>query len=235
MYGNYDSWSMSSIAHELGHAIDAETFKFPQQKTISIFPDLLLEVPSAAYELGMYDYLKKNKIDVVSALDQYNDRFKMLDMTYSNLKECYDCKNGIIDPAGVFLKPVQVLIKKEDVIEDEEGKKLIELESNYSFGSLYEHDDEHYLINLYKRLPFRDDIIYGLGYLFGLHLNEIKESSMKDFHKTLNSIITSRKERSVEDSIELLGISVDDFMSLKYVRDKIKSETKELKRKIRVN
>ena len=47
---------MNSIVHEFGHVIDAERFIFPQQKTISILEDPLVEVPSTCFENLFTDY-----------------------------------------------------------------------------------------------------------------------------------------------------------------------------------
>ena len=57
---------------------------------------------------------------------------------------------------------------------------------------------------------------------------------MKEFKKTINNICTSRRESTLEQSIEMLGVSVDDFINQRFIRDKIKGETKELKKKFKI-
>lgn len=70
---NLETYTQSVIAHELGHAIDRELFLFPQVKRMPFFNDVFLEVPSAFFEIGLYDYLLRNKIDVDGARIQIND------------------------------------------------------------------------------------------------------------------------------------------------------------------
>jgi len=71
---NYDSKIAAFAIHEIGHAIDLEKYLFNQMKKVSIFEDYLIEVPSTAYELGFYDYLKKNKIDIDGSMILNNMR-----------------------------------------------------------------------------------------------------------------------------------------------------------------
>lgn len=63
-YDVLDSFTASVICHELGHAIDAERFVFPQKKNIPIFSDSLVEFPSKTFEIGFQNYLKNNYIDI---------------------------------------------------------------------------------------------------------------------------------------------------------------------------
>lgn len=60
----YNSSTACNIVHELGHAIDAEKFRFPQKKKIAPIGDIFSEIPSLAMEYGFFDYLKDNRIDV---------------------------------------------------------------------------------------------------------------------------------------------------------------------------
>lgn len=68
-----DTNSLVIIAHELGHAIDNEKFFFSQHKK-AYFDDVLGETPSTFFELGLIDYLKKNKIDEVGASLLFRNR-----------------------------------------------------------------------------------------------------------------------------------------------------------------
>ena len=77
-------------------------------------------------------------------------------------------------------------------------------------------------------------MLYGLGYYFALHLNMIKDNSMEEFKKIFNSIITSRKESSLVEIIEKLGISLEDFISGKYIKTKIENDNLVLKKRYNV-
>lgn len=68
-----DTTSLVIIAHELGHAIDNEKFFFSQHKK-TYFDDVLGETPSTFFEMGLIDYLKKNKIDEVGASLLFRNR-----------------------------------------------------------------------------------------------------------------------------------------------------------------
>ena len=64
VYDDFNSLTAEVLVHELGHAIDAERFLFPQQKNIPTFSDFLVEVPSTTFEIGFHDYLVDNRIDI---------------------------------------------------------------------------------------------------------------------------------------------------------------------------
>lgn len=62
-----DSSLMSTLAHELGHAIDYEKYYFSSNKMKDSFTDLFSEVPSTYHEIGMLKFLKENSIDEIGA------------------------------------------------------------------------------------------------------------------------------------------------------------------------
>lgn len=93
MYQKYNSASASTIVHELGHAYDAERFLFPQKKNLPLFSDCLVEVPSTAFELGFYDYLKDNHIDIDGSNVLLNSRFYMLIEYLKTLKDTISHKD----------------------------------------------------------------------------------------------------------------------------------------------
>ncbi len=232
MFNKYSSVSMTALTHELGHAIDAETYRFPQQKVMNIFSDLLIEVPSTTFEFAMYDYLKKNKIDVDAPLVMYNNRFQVINAAYETLKKS-NSRETFINLEGNLLVPETDTIKKEDIKYNDEGEIIVKT-GEYKLDNLFFDKDGNLIVNKHLELPYRDDIIYSLGYLFALHLNQIKDLSTKEFLKVFNNLITSRKEANIEECIEMMGISVDDFVSGKLIREKIKGETKELKKRFNV-
>lgn len=104
-----NSYTGSILAHELGHAIDRELFIFSQSKRMPFFNDTFLEVPSAFFEVGFYDYLLKNKIDIDGARIQMNDSMLKISDSYypihSLMKEKSNGEITNIDLAGdVILK-----------------------------------------------------------------------------------------------------------------------------------
>ena len=98
----------------------------------------------------------------------------------------------------------------------------------------YELKDDEVIIDAYLKYPFRDDIIYGLGYYIAFHLNEIRNKDIKDFNRIFNDIITLRKEANLEDLINLLGISKDEFTSCKLIEDRMKEDILSLNKKFNV-
>ncbi len=75
---NQDSGALNVVAHELGHAIDAETCVFPQQKKKSDFHDIMLEVPSTCMELLFDDFIINNHIDEIGGLLLKNQKGELL-------------------------------------------------------------------------------------------------------------------------------------------------------------
>ena len=192
LYPNYDTISAASIVHELGHAVDAEIFLFPQQKKLPIFSDLLLEVPSTTFEMGFYDYLRKQYIDIDGGLILDNNRVADVYDFFANLRDAINSENLDVDIDGIAT--------------NEKG---------------YEYD-------------FRTDIVYGLGYYLAFHLNEIRNSGNKDYLKILNSIITLRKEASLYDIVNMLGIRLEDFVYGTHIKPRIKENLLTLKKRYNV-
>lgn len=73
-FDSYDTLHMASIVHELGHAIDEKRFIFPQGKKLYGLSDVLIEVPSTAYEFDFYNWIIKNKIDEIGGRVLLNNR-----------------------------------------------------------------------------------------------------------------------------------------------------------------
>lgn len=73
-----DSGALNIVAHEFGHAIDAETHLFAQQKKKANFQDILIEVPSTCMELLFDDFLIKNHIDEVGGALLKNQKGELL-------------------------------------------------------------------------------------------------------------------------------------------------------------
>lgn len=115
-YSVLNSCSATSLAHELGHAIDAETFIFPQQKNMPTLSDMLLEIPSTMFEVGLIDYLIKNKIDETGGLVLYNDKTMFADDAYDTLEKVYSTNDVNMDFWGTTYIDNERYDFREDMI-----------------------------------------------------------------------------------------------------------------------
>ena len=84
-YSNYGGSSLASVVHELGHAIDAELFLFPQQKKNQLFNDMFVEIPSISFETGFYDYLQDINIDRLGGKILANNRATSLFYSFEEI------------------------------------------------------------------------------------------------------------------------------------------------------
>ena len=179
IHNNYNSWSMTDLVHELGHAIDAETYLFPQQKKVSVFSDILCEVPSTTYEMGFLNYLINNNID-------------------SSARIIKDYKHSLLADASDELNYIYSL---DDITTD------------YA-GNLYDADGNVY--------PFREMLLYGLGYYFAFILNYLKDNDVKDFNKIFYNVISSRNDViHLDDFADKMGISKEDFLECNLIKNDI--------------
>ena len=66
-------------------------------------------------------------------------------------------------------------------------------------------------------------------------LLHILQEALQFLHylKILNNIITSRNKIELEDCIEMLGITVDDFKSGKYIKSEIENDFNDVKKRYR--
>ena len=60
----------------------------------------------------------------------------------------------------------------------------------------------------------RNTLLYGLGFYFALHLNQIKKDNNKEFIKVFNNLITSRKELDLKQAIETIGFLLKHLRSV---------------------
>ena len=208
-------------------------FHFPQQKVITTVSDIYSEISSTMFELGMYDYLKKNRIDDRGALLLYNNRFQMLKSNYEELKEVSDAEEAYVQDDGNAVVTKEVTYDLSELNQDEDGNIIV---GDYTIPKDKLDFDENGRVKArqYILYPFRDDIVYSNGYYMALHLNLIKEQGMKEFLKIFNNIITSRKEASFEDIVEKTGLTVDEYISGEFIKDKVQDEILTLKRRYKV-
>lgn len=233
-YQTYDSFSLCSIVHELGHAIDAEIFLFPQQKVIPVMSDIFIEIPSTVFEMSMFDYLNKNKIDYDGSLILLNDRLAMLQSLNEEYTKILNTDNLYINEKGNLNRYTKELIKKEDAIIDEDNNVLIENQGEKDRRAQLTSDGD-VIVNRKFEYQYRDTLLYGLGYYMALHLNLIKDYDIHEFNIVLNNIITLRKESNFEQIIDLMGISLEDFLEGKYIKDKINNHVLELNKRFNIN
>lgn len=133
---NYYTWAISDMVHELGHAVDSETFLFPQDKKYSSLPDFLIEVPSMSYARCFSDYLFENDIDPLGALLLENyEQVKSLDRS-SFTEEALKHKERKVDLEGV--------VHYEDKTTAPLRKVII-----YGLGFHFANN----LVNIYKQDP----------------------------------------------------------------------------------
>ena len=233
LYDTYDSRNMSYLVHELGHAIDAELFKFPQQKKIPSISDIYSEVPSTTFEIGLFDYLRTNKIDDRGPLLLYNNRFQSMRDYSEELHEVSEAEDAVVVDDGDAVVTKDVKYDLSELEQDEDGNVIIG-DITISKDKLQYDEEGKVIAKQYIMYPFRDDILYGIGYYMALHLNLIREQDMNEFLKVFNNIITSRNEASFEDMVSKTGFSLDDYLSGKLIKDKVEDKVLTLKRRYKV-
>lgn len=193
--GLLDSKLAATLIHELGHAISAETFIFPQQKKLSLFSDIYVELPSIAFERLFAENLEKEKIDTTGGMIINNISNRQI-YHYAQANSVFLTFNNFIYDS-----------KTGDLL-----YKMIDDDTFYSY-------------------KLRDSILYGLGHIFSLYFRYLDNNDRKEFLRVYNNIITSRGEATLEEMIKMLGISVEDFIDFKYVKDDIKEDTMKLKKR----
>ena len=83
-----------------------------------------------------------------------------------------------------------------------------------------------------KRSAFRNDLIYGLGIYITIHLMHLRRNmSTEEFMKELYNFISLRKERTLKESVEGLGIDYDDFLTGTFVYPEVEESSLKLKRR----
>lgn len=198
-------YTAGSLVHELGHGVDFETFIFPQRKKISSFDDLLIELPSYHFETGFYDYLIKNNIylDDAHALvtNLYREfmTFATIFGTVKGLDNFYIEEGGFItNEAGNFL--------------DMNGDEIL---------PNVEKSDEDCCV---RRLDATEMIKYSLGMFLAFQTNALASENREAYLKNLFNCTMSRREVSLEESLDMLGISKEQFESCSLIEDRIKDE-----------
>ena len=86
-----------------------------------------------------------------------------------------------------------------------------------------------------ERNEFRSKLIYGLGLYITIHLLHLRRNmSNEEFMKELYNFISLRKERTLKESIEGLGIDYNDFLEGTYVYPEVHESSLKLKRRFKI-
>ncbi len=226
----YSSLSATALVHELGHALDHSNFIVKQQKDIALYPDILSEVPSTAFEIGFLDYLKDNYIDIGGSIALNYGNIVATKEGFRNIKRAYNSGNPF-----TYCKPEDILQYMAEI--DQYNEAVNKYNEEY-----LKHEDE-ILLGKYVELPeipeepeepepvLREASLYSLGYFFAYHLNAIRRSSNKEFIKVLNNITTTRKESTLKQTIAMTGFNYEDFVTGRYIKPQIEESAQILKKK----
>lgn len=170
------------------------------------------------------------------------DREKFI---YSQQKRIRNFEDLLIEVPSIYFEMefYNYLIKNKI---NKDGAMILENEKltrmSDTFASFYTIPKEYFEIvdpiilqndsNYNKRSTFRNDLIYGLGIYIVVHLLHLRKNmSSKEFMKELYNFISSRKERTLKESVEGLGIDYDDFLIGTYVYPKVEESSLKLKRR----
>ena len=228
----FNSFSFSTICHELGHAVELEKY-FDQGKKTSAFSDIYLEVASTTFELGADYYLKNHNIDPVGAHTLLNEIYAKMTSSASIIKTVYESDYSYVAKNGQFFVNIPFIYDDENSIIAEDGM-LYTNDGDYFPGDYIINEKNNRVVNAYYEYPFRSAIIYGLGYYIALHMMEIKDKvDIKEYNKIFNNFILSKNEASIESLIHMLGISVDDFINCNFVENRIDNDIMEMKKRFK--
>ena len=189
IYNAFNSATASALVHELGHAIDAERFVFPQKKNIPVFSDVLCEVPSTTFELGFLDYLKSNRIDIDGSMILKNNRI-------CDMQDYFDAIKKVTKDTDDFE------VCSDGIAEDKDGNEY-DLRDSVLYGLGYYYalhlnliqskDPKEFLkvfnniVTMRKESSFRDSVdMMGYNYnefLSGSYIKPILKNDMLELKK----------------------------------------------------
>ncbi len=210
-------YTLSVLAHELGHAVDFETLHYPQGKNMNLFSDLLIEVPSIHFEVGFLDFLLKNNIypnDARALMDAIYQELSFWGKSFYNL---YHLDDFYIEDGGY----VSTLDGK---FIDYEGNVLIDNEEKDCCEHEEDEDECDCGKTKQKKMDVTELIKYGLGMYIALQTNELASQDREAYMKELLKFTTGRKESSFVESLEKLGISQNQFETASIIEPRIKEE-----------
>lgn len=204
----FDILTLVTLCHELGHAIDSETFLFPQSKRLISSEDILTEVPSCFFEIGFLKYL-------IDCNYYSKDAHVILADTYSMARGMMQEFKVIDALESFYVDNLGHVVNQNGKYIDCEGNEIENIEEGNNF---------------YNAASIIDAMKYSLGIYLSLNMNELSKENRKEYLKYLFNFTTSRKEGDFVELINMLGISQDDFESASLVKPTIDREMELVKK-----
>ena len=201
-------FTLGVLAHELGHAIDFETLHYPQSKNMNLFSDVLIEVPSYHFEMGLYDFLIKNNVHP-------NDAHALMSSLYQELSYFGKSFDALFNMDDFFIEDGGYVTNQEGKFVDFEGKEIEETE---------DLDEEECDCNGPRKMDATEVLKYSLGMYIAAQTNQLASQDREAYIKDLLRFTTLRKESSLIESLERLGISQEQFETASIIEPRIKDE-----------
>lgn len=201
-------FTLGVLTHELGHAIDFETLHYPQSKNMNLFSDVLIEVPSYHFEMGLYDFLIKNNVHP-------NDAHALMSSLYQELSYFGKSFDALFNMDDFFIEDGGYVTNLEGKFVDYEGKVIEETE---------DLDEEECDCKGPRKMDATEVLKYSLGMYIAAQTNQLASQDREAYIKDLLRFTTLRKESSLIESLERLGISQEQFETASIIEPRIKNE-----------
>lgn len=201
-------FTLGVLVHELGHAIDFETLHYPQSKNMNLFSDVLIEVPSYHFEMGLYDFLIKNNIHP-------NDAHALMSSLYQELSYFGKSFDALFNMKDFFIEDGGYVTNQDGKFVDYEGKEIEETE---------DLDEEECDCKGPRKMDATEVLKYSLGMYIAVQTNQLASQDREAYIKDLLRFTTLRKESSLIESLERLGISQEQFETASIIEPRIKDE-----------
>ena len=201
-------FTLGVLVHELGHAIDFETLHYPQSKNMNLFSDVLIEVPSYHFEMGLYDFLIKNNIHP-------NDAHALMSSLYQELSYFGKSFDALFNMKDFFIEDGGYVTNQDGKFVDYEGKEIEETE---------DLDEEECDCKGPRKMDATEVLKYSLGMYIATQTNQLASQDREAYIKDLLRFTTLRKESSLIESLERLGISQEQFETASIIEPRIKDE-----------
>ena len=201
-------FTLGVLVHELGHAIDFETLHYPQSKNMNLFSDVLIEVPSYHFEMGLYDFLIKNNVHP-------NDAHALMSSLYQELSYFGKSFDALFNMKDFFIEDGGYVTNQDGKFVDYEGKEIEETE---------DLDEEECDCKGPRKMDATEVLKYSLGMYIAVQTNQLASQDREAYIKDLLRFTTLRKESSLIESLERLGISQEQFETASIIEPRIKDE-----------
>lgn len=201
-------FTLGVLVHELGHAIDFETLHYPQSKNMNLFSDVLIEVPSYHFEMGLYDFLIKNNIHP-------NDAHALMSSLYQELSYFGKSFDALFNMEDFFIEDGGYVTNQNGKFVDYDGKEIEETE---------DLDEEKCDCKGSRKMDATEVLKYSLGMYIAAQTNQLASQDREAYIKDLLRFTTLRKESSLIESLERLGISQEQFETASIIEPRIKDE-----------